>query len=134
MDTDYLYLGLSETELYDCIHKKSKVRGEILRPEDCKDEFTDKATTNFFPRTCCTKQKKLDKREPGLLKEEFRGTEMLYLCNKTFFCYDSKSNNIKLSSKGLNRRTLEDCKYGPIAKYRKVWFESNQELLFYPAA
>ena len=26
---------------------------------------------NFFARTCCSKNKKDDKREPGLIKEEF---------------------------------------------------------------
>ena len=63
---------------------------------------------------------KHDKREPGLFKEEFRCTEMLSLCSKTYCCFDSKSNKCKLISKGLNRRTLEDCGDGPMAKYRKV--------------
>ena len=77
MDIDSLYLALSEKELYDCIREESKVEWEFLRTEDCKDGFTAKATTNFFPRTCCTEHKKHDKREPGLLKEEFRFTGIL---------------------------------------------------------
>ena len=72
MDTDSLYLALSEKELYDCIREESKVESELLRTEDCKYEFTANATTIFFPRTCCTEHKKHDKREPGLFKEEFR--------------------------------------------------------------
>ena len=63
---------------------------------------------------------KHDKREPGLFKEEFRCTEMLCLCSKTYCCFDSNSNKYKFSSKGLNKRTLEDCGDGPMAKYRKV--------------
>ena len=45
---------------------------------------------------------------------------MLCLCSKTYCCYDSKSNKYKFSSKGLNKRTLEDCSDGLMVKYRKV--------------
>ena len=45
---------------------------------------------------------------------------MLCSCSKTYCYYDSNSNKFKFSSKGLNKRTLEDCGDGPIAKYRKV--------------
>ena len=120
MDTDSLYLALSEKELYDCIREESKAEWDLLRTGDCKDDFTANATTNFFSRTCCTKHVKHDKREPGLFKEEFRCTEMLCLCSETYCCYDSNSNKYKFSSKGLNKRTLEDCGDGPMPKYRKV--------------
>ena len=91
-----------------------------MRTEDCKDDLTANSTTNFFPRTCCTQHIKHDKREPGLFKEEFRCTEMLCFCSKTYCCYDSNSKKYKLSSKGLNKRRLEDCGDVPTAKYRKV--------------
>ena len=94
-----------------------------MRTEDCKDDFTANATTNFFPRTCCTKHMKHDKREPGIFKEQFCCTEMFCLCSKAYCCYDSNSNNCKFSSKGLNKRTLEECGDGRIAKYRKVLLE-----------
>ena len=68
MDTDSLYLPLSEIGLYDCIRAESKSEWDLMRTEDCKDDFTANATTNFFPRTCCTKHMKHDKREPGLFK------------------------------------------------------------------
>ena len=79
MDTDSLYLALSEKELYDYIREESKVEWELKRTEGCRDDFTANATTNFFPRTFCAKHKKHDKREPDLFKEEFRCTEMLCL-------------------------------------------------------
>ena len=72
MDTDSLSLALSEKALYDCIREESKAEWEYMITEDCKDDFTANATTNFFPRTCCKKHMKHDKREPGLFKEEFR--------------------------------------------------------------
>ena len=63
-------------------------------------------------------------RETGLLKEEFKCAEMLCLCRKTYSCYDRKRNKCKFSSKGLNKRTLEDCGDGPMSKYRKVLQEA----------
>ena len=120
IDTDSLYLALSEKKLYDCVREESKAEWSLLRTEDCKNAFTANATTNFFPRTCCTKHMKHDKREAGLFKEEFRCTEMLCLCSKTYCCYESTSNKYKFNSKGLSKRTLEDCGDGPMANYRKV--------------
>ena len=114
MDTDSLYLALSEKELYDCIREESKAEWGFLRTEDFKDDFTANVTTNFFPRTCCTKHIKHDKREPGLFREEFLCTEVLCLCSKTYCCYDSNANEYKYSSKSLNKRTLEDCGDGPM--------------------
>ena len=108
----------------DWIREESKAERNLLRTEDCKDDFTANATTNFFPRTCCTKHMKHDKREIGLFKEEFRCTEMLCLCSKTYCCYDSNSNKYNFSSKDLNKRTLEDCGDGRMAKYRKFLGES----------
>ena len=120
MDTDSLRLALYEKEFNDCIREESTAEWGLFRTEDCKDDFTANATNNFFPRTCRTNHMKHDKREPGLFIEEFRCTEMSCLCSKTYCCYDSNSNKNKLSSKGLNERTLEDCSDGPMAKYRKV--------------
>ena len=124
MDTDSLYLSLSEKELYDCIREESKAEWSLLRTEDCKYDFTANATTNFFPRTCCTKHIRHDKREPGLFKEEFRCTEMLCLCSKTYCCYESNSNKYKFRSKGLNKRTLEDCGDGLWQSIEKFWMNS----------
>ena len=125
MDTNSLYLALSEKQLYDCFRDVSKFDWELMRTEDCKDDFTANATTNFFPRTCCKELRKHDKRELGFFKEEFRCTEMLCSCSETYCCCDSNSNKNKFSSKGLNKRTLEDCGDGPLANYRKVLDEFN---------
>ena len=53
-------------------------------------------------------------------KGKFRWTEMLSLCSKTFCYYDSNSNKYKFSNKSVNKRMLDDCGDGPMAKYRKV--------------
>ena len=124
MDTDSLYLALSQEHLEDNILPEKRNEWEAIRSRDCTGSFTANATGNFFPRTCCNAHKKHDKREPGPFKEEFRCTKMLCLCSKTYCCYDRKSKKYKFSSKGLNKRTLEDCGDGPMTKYRKVLEEA----------
>ena len=125
MDTDSLYLALSEEILEDVILPEKRAEWDQLRSRDCNDNFTANATDNFFPRTCCNVHKKHDKREPGLFKEEFRCAEILCLCSKTYCRYDKQTNKHKFSSKGLNKRTLDECgDGGPMAKYRKVLEEA----------
>ena len=115
-----LYLALAEKELEDCIRPEMRAEWQRLRSNDCVDNFTADAVANFFPRTCCVKHKQHDKRDPGLFKKEFRCTEILYLCSKTYSCYDVTSNKLKFSSKGLNKRVLEQSGDGPLEKYRRV--------------
>ena len=64
MDTDSLYLALSEEKLEDVIVPQKRAEWDQLRSKDCNDNFTANATDNFFPRTCCNTHKKHDKREP----------------------------------------------------------------------
>ena len=61
-----------------------------------------------------------DKREPGLLREDFRCSEMFCICSKTYCSYYFLSKKFKCSSKGLNKRTFDHSGDGPIAKYRNV--------------
>ena len=124
MDPDSLYLALAEENLYDCIKPDKRVAWEKLRKNDCRDSFMADAKSNFFPRTCCSTLKKHDKREPALFKEEFRCIEKLCLCSKAYCCYDNKSDKFKFSSKGLNKRVLEDSGDGPMSKYRRVLDEA----------
>ena len=93
MDTDSLYLALAHDILHDCIRPSKKAEWEALREHNCDDSFKADAV-QIFPRTCCDKHKKHDKREPGLFKEE--------------------SDKYKFSSKELNKRTLEEAGDGPL--------------------
>ena len=124
MDTDSPYSALSEENLEDIILPEKRNEWEAIRSRYCTNSFTANATGDFFPRTCCKALKKHDKTEPGLFKEEFRCSEVLCLLSKPYCSYDRKSNKYKVSSKGLNKRTLEDCGDGPMSKYRKVLQEA----------
>ena len=91
-----------------------------MRSNDSVDNFTADAVASFFPRICCVKHKQHDKREPGLFKEEFRCTEIFCLCSKTYCCYDVTSSKLKISSRSLNKRVLEESGDGSLKKYRRV--------------
>ena len=60
----------------------------------------------FPPQTWCAQHLKHDKRDPGLLNEEFSCTEMLCLGSKRYCCFYSLIKKCKLSSNELNRRTF----------------------------
>ena len=87
VDTDCLYLALSEEKLEDVILPKKRAERDQLRYKDCTDDFTAIATDNFFPRTCRNVLKRHDRREPGPFKEEFRCAERLCLCCKTLLLW-----------------------------------------------
>ena len=80
MDTDSLNLAFAEKELDDCTRSEMKAEWEQLWSKDCNHCFSADAVENFFPRLCCDKHKKQDKREPGVPKEEFKCSELLRLC------------------------------------------------------
>ena len=88
MDTDSMYSTLAETELYDCIRSDKSQEWEHLCSKDCNDSFTADACRNFFPRTCCAKLRKHDRREHRLFKEEFRCTE----------CFNCKARQIAVTT------------------------------------
>ena len=120
MDTDSLYPALAEKELEDCMRHKLRAEWQRLRSNDCVVSFTADVLATFFPGTCCVKHKQHDKREPGLFKEEFRCTELLCLCSKTYCCYDVTSIKLKFSSKGLKKCVLEQSGDGLLEKYWRV--------------
>ena len=51
MDTDYLYLGLAERKLTNCIRTEMKAEWELLQFRDCVDSFTTAASGDFARNT-----------------------------------------------------------------------------------
>ena len=122
MDTDSLYMALSEEKIDEIIRPEMRSVWYWMRQSDCNDNFAANSSSNFFPRECCKKHAAFDKRTPGLFKEEFRCSEMIALCSKTYCCYDEETDTVKLSSKGLNKKNIEE----PLNKYRKVLFDEER--------
>ena len=95
-----------------------------MRENGCRDFFNPDAKSNFFPRTFCSIHNKHNKYEPRLFMEEFRCTEMLCFCSKTYCCYDNKTDIFKFRCKGLSKRALEESGDGPMSKYWRVLDEA----------
>ena len=62
--------------------------------------FVEQSIQSFFPRICCDKNKKHDKREPCLFGGEVKSKQMICPCNKTFCCCNATSVKYKFSIKG----------------------------------
>ena len=54
MDTDSVYLALSEKNLEDVILPETRAECDQLRSKDCTDNFTANANHNFFPELAVT--------------------------------------------------------------------------------
>ena len=78
-ELDSLYLALAHDNLYDFIRSSKKAEWKALRGHDCDDSFEADSVNKIIPRICCDKHKKHNKREPGLLKEEFRCTRFILI-------------------------------------------------------
>ena len=123
--TDSLYLALAEENLYDCVRPEKKSDREKLRENDCRDSFRAEIQKQIvfhehvvaFTRN--TINESLDSSKKSL------GVRRCYVfCSKTYCCYNNKSGKMKFSSKGLNKRVLEESGYGLTEKQRKVFDEA----------
>ena len=45
---------------------------------------------------------------------------MLYMCSKTYYCYDVTPIKLNFSTKGFNKRVLEQSVDGPLQKYQRA--------------
>ena len=95
MFTDTRYQTFAKENLEDCILPEKKAEWLKICRNDCWDNSIADAKKNFFPCAGCGSLKKYDEREPDLFKAEFRCTEMLCLCSKTYCCNISKSTKFK---------------------------------------
>ena len=123
-DTDSLYLAISERTIPEIIRSDREDAWTSLRLADCRPDFEADGQYNFFPRECCPEHNHFDQRTPGLFKEEFRCTEMVALCSKTYCCLDETSGKVKISSKGINKNTLLNDT--PMEKYLNVLLHQTE--------
>ena len=91
MDTDSAYMAISGSCLEDVIKPEMRETFEKGLKGFCTDKDIEADTVHhWFPRTCCTKHAKFDKRTPGLFKLEYQGDEMIGLCSKTYIVRKTK--------------------------------------------
>ena len=72
MDTDGAYMAISGSSLEEVYRPEMKDRYLQRLHGSCSDiDIKVDASNHWFPRTCCTKHAKYDKRTPGLFKLEY---------------------------------------------------------------
>ena len=95
MDTDSAYIAITGKNLEELVRPQLKYEfyqewNQWLPAEACpehQEDFVRVKTRGdaWEPKECCIKQKKYDKRTPGLFKIEWQGESMVGLCSKTYF-------------------------------------------------
>ncbi len=95
---NFLYTYTYTYNIYECIRPEVEQVWRQVRSKDRLDNFRASDKENFFPRECCDRHVKFDKRTPGLL----RCSEMTALCLKTYCCKDEETKTVQFSSKGIN--------------------------------
>lgn len=109
MDTDSAYMAISGKSL-DCI-VKPHMQQQYLRGlyDFCNQlDIEADARHHWFPRKCCTKHAKRDKRTPGLFKLEFEGDEFVGLCSKTYIV--NKTEQFRIQRYLMARRLVRKAK------------------------
>lgn len=121
MDTDSAYMAISGSSLEDVIKPEMRERYLHGLRDFCIDTSVEAdAQFHWFPRTCCSKHAKYDKRTPGLFKLEYQGDEMIELCSKTYIIRKEKivkpSSSRIAAYKSLRRSLKKTARPCPIKK------------------
>lgn len=89
-----------------------------------REDIVADAHVHFFPRTCCSAHARRDSRQPGLLKLESSGCDMVRLNSKTY-ALRTKDRDLKLSTKGLNKNSLDDDECDVLETFQSVLATGN---------
>ena len=111
MDTDSAYVAIAGQSIEELVRPHLKEQfyqewNQWLPAEACgqhQEAFVQVKVRGdlWEPKECCIKQKKYDKRTPGLFKIEWQGEGMVGLCSKTYFGWGDKD---KCSTKGISKQ------------------------------
>ncbi|XP_053391895.1 uncharacterized protein LOC128554634 [Mercenaria mercenaria] len=121
MDTDSAYMAISGSSIEEVIKPEMKEIYQRGLKGFCNETKTEAdAQHHWFPRTCCSKHAKFDKRTPALFKLEYQGDEMIGLCSKTYIVRKEQTvsaSSARVAAYHLLRRCLKlrkkPCPYRP---------------------
>lgn len=92
MDTDSAYIAFSNEQPFE----------NLIKPK-LRDHF-QQHKYDWFPRDDTKKNAAIDRRKPGLFKEEWRGDAIVSLSSRNYICYQPDENNKqKVSAKGVQQ-------------------------------
>jgi hypothetical protein len=129
MDTDSAYMAISGSCLEDIIKPDMQEKYKQGLKGFCTDtEVEADAQHHWFPRTCCSKHARYDKRTPGLFKLEYQGDEMIGLCSKTYIVRKTKFLNPSSRNIAASRLLTRAKKLKPRKRLQKS--RQTQEFKF----
>ena len=92
MDTDSLYLAISQSNLEGIIKPEMKSTWESdWEKNDCTISFEVDNLINFFARLCCEEHKNLINAH-NIFKEKFSCTKKIVLRSQTYCCFSEASS------------------------------------------
>ena len=130
MDTDSAYMAISASCLRDVIRPEMREKYEKGLSGFCThQEIEADAEHHWFPRTCCPRHAKYDKRTPGLFKLEYQWDEMIGLCSKTYIVRKTKvikpSSTLLAALRILNKTTRRTSKHVKSRRLHEYKFSSK---------
>ena len=96
MDTDSLYMALSEEKLDNIIRPEMQSLWYWMRQIDCADNFAANSSSNFFPKEYCNKLAASNRRTPGIIKKKFRCSETIVYAQKLTIVTITMNNQIQI--------------------------------------
>ena len=118
-DTASLYLALSEEILEDVIVPKKRVEWNQLRSEDCTDILLLIKPVSFSAELAVMPKRNMIRESRVSSKKSLDVQKCCGFVAKHFVVSINRLTSTS-TSKGINKRRLDDCGDGPISKYRKV--------------
>ena len=105
-DTDSFYFSLSTDSIEEAVMATKKA--EYM--EEMYGHCGETDYEGLACRVCCPSCAKFDNKRMGAFKQEFKGTIIVALASKTYVAYDTNTDAIKLSLKGINKaKFLNEC-------------------------
>ena len=107
MDTDSLYLALSEENLEDVILRQKRAEWDKLRSKDCTDNFTANATDIFSPELVFIPTRNMIRESRASSKKNLDVQKCCVSVAKHIVVMMSKLTNISLAAKDSIKNHLK---------------------------
>ena len=125
MDTDSLYLALSEKILEDVILPEKRAEWDQLRSKDCIDNFTANATDNFSPELAVMTTRNMIRENRVSSKKSLDVQKCCVSVAKHIVVMKNRLTSTSLPAKDSIKEHWKSMAIGgPMAKYRKVLEEA----------
>ena len=84
MDTDSMYMALGTEDFQAAVLPEKLEQYKKYVVGSCDQDEIEGDEDHWFPRSCCEKHARFDRRTPGLFKLEAEGDDMVCLASKTY--------------------------------------------------